>query len=388
LPDWQLYFFPGLVLLACLVCLFYGNREEPGRRSFAQFLVLTFLFTAGFLFFSRLQVAEHHLVILLPLAIAIVVVACSTIQARFRRATVVSVMLLCIYGASAASWQVQSLRGLRDTGGTGVWSNSGLELASYLDQGFRDRKIRLLDWGLLYNIYVLTDGKIKPREIYSGPSEDLSDTGRPWLDEIRDGGVFVLNGSENRQFPKPSAGFLRVLATARPVMRLHNIAQHNGATYAEVVDIVPDSIRGLTAPGDATEARIRMNSPGVESQLVGFYAPDSDGFRWTKREFSATLMLPPPRAGGTELFMRVYIPEAAISSLGTMTLRAQFGGHALAPESWATGGIHVFRRELNDTFLGAGLVHIDFSLDKTIPASAGEQRQLGILVGEIAVQPE
>src|SRR6202034_4306350 len=96
------------------------------------------------------------------------------IQTRFHQARLLSVALLVIYGVSAIYWQIESVRGLKNSGGVGVWSNAGIELASYLDQGFRTRDIKLLDWGLRYNVYVLTDGRVQPREIFSAQSDDIS----------------------------------------------------------------------------------------------------------------------------------------------------------------------------------------------------------------------
>jgi hypothetical protein len=170
-------------------------------------------------------------------------------------------------------------------------------------------------------------------------------------------------------------------------MERRNFAQHNGTTYAEVLEIVPNSIRGTATPGDSPEASIPMDAPGYDNQLSGFYPPDSGGFRWTKKEFSATLT-PPAPGGGTELLMQLYIPESAMGRLGSMTLRTRFGGHALAPETWSTGGQHIFRRELDNSWLGGGPVLIEFSLDKALPPAAGDPRQLGIVVKEIAIRPE
>ena len=80
LPDWQLWLFPVVVVLACLVCMLGSGRDHAERTSIARFLALTFIFSAGFLFFSRLQIAEHHLIMLVPLAVAVVVLACSLLQ--------------------------------------------------------------------------------------------------------------------------------------------------------------------------------------------------------------------------------------------------------------------------------------------------------------------
>ena len=368
LPDWQLWLFPVLVILACVTCLLWSGPGEGQRRSFAQFLVLTFFFSEGFLFFSRLQVAEHHLVMLLPLAVTIAVLACSLLQKRLRWAWIISAGLLCIYGSSAVYWQIQSVRGLRRSGGVGVWSNSGIELAKYLDQNYPGREIRIIDWGLHYNLYVLTDGRLNASEIYSPASEDATLSGRPWIDEIRNGGVFLLNGPENRQFPKPSAGFLRALSAANPVMKVHTVRQHSGLTYAEVIDITPKSARGSGGAEASAQSRIDMNTHQDDSRLTGFYPPEAAGSRWSKREFSARLSFPKAE-GPAELVMRLYIPESTIRQLGTVTLRTSVNGRPLAPENWSHAGQYVFRRELSDASVGAAEARINFSLDRALPPS-------------------
>jgi 4-amino-4-deoxy-L-arabinose transferase-like glycosyltransferase len=381
LPLWQLWFFPAVVVLACLVCVLWRPRQL-----FAQFVALAFVLSSASLFFSRLQVAEHHLFVLVPLAIVLVVLACFLLQTKYRRAWMVSAALALIYASSALYWQVAGIRGLRATGGIGVWSDSGIELARYLDQRLQNRLIKILDWGLEFNEYVLTDGRLQPLEIYSGPSEDVSAQGRPWIDEIREGGVFLLTGPDDRGFPKPSEGFLKALAAARPVMQRHSIAQRDGDTYAEVIEIAPNSIRGSARPGEVPQGRIPMGDIGFESQLTGFYPPE-DGFRWTKREFSAQLSVPEADPNGAQLLMRVYIPEAAIQKLGAQTLSARFAGHVLAPQTWSEPGQHVFRRQLDPAWLNPGQVQVDFSLDKAISATVSEPRELGIVVREISIEP-
>jgi 4-amino-4-deoxy-L-arabinose transferase-like glycosyltransferase len=386
LPGWQFWLFPIVVVLASLLCLLGNRRDEPGRGSVARFLALAFTFTAGLLFFSHLQIAEHHIIVLIPFAVTIVVLACSLLQRRFRRTWIISSIVLCIYTSSAVYWQIQSMRGLRDSGGVGVWSNSSIELANYLDRNYPGRLVRIIDWGLQYNLYVLTNGRLRPREIDSPMSEDTDIDGRPWIDDIREGGVFLLNGPDNRQFPKPSAGFLKALSTANPVMKLHTVAQRSGLTYAEVIDITPNSIRGSEASDESALTRIEMNTREYDGRLTGFYGPEAAGFRWTKREFSARLSL--PKSGGpAELMMRLYIPDSTIRQLGAVTLTASVNGRPLAPEKWSHAGPYVFRRELSDAGI-TGEAQIDFSLDRAIPPSASDSRELGIVVQEIAIEPQ
>jgi 4-amino-4-deoxy-L-arabinose transferase-like glycosyltransferase len=385
LPSWQLWLFPGIVIAAWLVCLFgnYGGR----KRGLPQALAITSLFTTAVLFLSRLPVAEHHLVVLVPFAAVMVSVACALLQARHAWALAVSASLFVIYTASAVYWQVAAVRGLRNSGGVGVWSDAGLQLARYLDLHFQGRDVKLIDWGLEYNMYVLTDGRLNLREIYAPASEDVSFQGKPWTDEIREGGVFVLNGPENRGFPKPSAGFLRALSMTRPAMRTYNVAQRNGRTYAEVFEIQQNSVRGPAPAGEEQDSRIAMDNVRLDSQLTGFYPPENGGFRWTKREFSARLGFPLRDPNGARLVVRLYVPDNIIQKLGPVTLRARVNGRALSPETWSQSGHYVYLRDLAADLIESGQIQADFVLDKSLPPNGSDQRELGIIVAEISVEP-
>ena len=387
LPQWQLWFFPLLVIAACFVCLSSTPAEAPRRRSFARAVVGTFFITGTFLLFSKLPIAEHHLIILFPLTAVTVVVACSFLETAFPKARTVSITVFLIYISSAIYWQIAGIRGLNITGGAGMWSDAGLQLARYCDQRLRGQEIKLLDWGLEYNMYVLTDGRLRFTEIYRASSEDRSFEGRPWADEIRDGGIFVLNGPENRSFPKPSAGFLHALAVSRPIMREQRILQRNGETYAEILEITPNSIRGPAAQNEEAMDRIDMGDLRFENRLTGFYPPEEGRFRWTSREFSTRVDVPALGTTGGQLLMHIYIPENVIQKLGSITLHASFAGHALGPQTWSEPGSYVYRRELEANMFAPGSIQINFSLNKSIPPSSQDKRELGIIVQELSIEP-
>ena len=170
-------------------------------------------------------------------------------------------------------------------------------------------------------------------------------------------------------------------------MKVHTVRQHSGLTYAEVIDITPNSVRGSGGADESSQSRIQMNTHQYDSRLTGFYPPEGDGFRWTKREFSARLSL--PKSGGpAELVMRLYVPDSTIRQLGAVTLTTAINGHSLAPEKWSHAGQYVFRRELNDAWIAEEEAEVSFSLDRALPPSASDQRELGIVVQEIAIEPQ
>src|SRR5579864_30982 len=211
MPAWQRWMFPAVVVLGLIVCLAMSRRWGKVQSLWAQGVALTFLFLALFHFFSKTQIAEHHLIILVPLAAMVVVLACSILQARFRWGLVVSAVVAVVYLGSVVYWQFGTIRGLHRTRGVGPWSDAIYRLARELPQKYPTQEIKILDWGLESNLYVLTDARLHTREIYSDEAHG------PWPGEIRRGGVFLLNGPDNRQFPAACEAFLKALAETRPV---------------------------------------------------------------------------------------------------------------------------------------------------------------------------
>src|SRR6202030_450975 len=97
MADWQRWLFPAGGVVSLVVCLATSRRV---RSLWAQGAGLTFLFLALFLFFSKTPIAEHHLIALVPLAVMVVVLACSILQAQFRWGRSVSAGLAAVYLSS------------------------------------------------------------------------------------------------------------------------------------------------------------------------------------------------------------------------------------------------------------------------------------------------
>ncbi|HEX5432389.1 MAG TPA: glycosyltransferase family 39 protein [Bryobacteraceae bacterium] len=378
LPAWQMWGFPILIAAACLVCLLFGGKDFR-RAPAARFTAVTFLLLTAYLLVSRLEVAEHHLIVLTPIAAALVVLACSALHAKYSWARIFSLALAAVYAGSAVYWNVAAIRGLRQTGGIGMWSDAVVPLAGLIDRDFSNREVKVLDWGLEDNLYILTKEKFK--------SSNLTNHTGPWANEIRQGGLFLLNGPESRNPPAASPEFLKALETLRPAARWHSIPERNGAIYAQLVEIEPGSIRGAS-PVNELASSVSMGDPRFEGQLTGFYKPDSDGSRWTGREFSVTLGSPTSPGNGAQFSMRLYISDVSIQKLGPLTLSASIGGHELAPAIYDRSGLYTYRRDLMPEWIGQGPIHIYCTLDKALPPSPSDSRELGIVVLDASAVPE
>jgi len=225
MPPWQHWLFPAIVLSACAVCLM-------SRSLAARVAAMTFLFLSAFLFLSKVPVVEHHLIALVPLAAAIAVLGAFTIVERSGWGKSAMALLGLIYIGSAIYWQVAAVRGIARTGGVGQWSDAVESLSDYLQSRYPGREIQILDWGLQNNLFVLSDGKIRSREIYD---EQLA----YWVERMRSGGVFVMNGPQNRQLPAVSSRFLQALELTHPTIRRVTVSQASGTPYAEIFEISP-----------------------------------------------------------------------------------------------------------------------------------------------------
>lgn len=122
-------------------------------------------------------------------------------------------------------------------------------------------------------------------------------------------------------------------------------------------------------------------------QLDGLYALEESRFRWTKRKFAITFAeLNPASAGAARLVLSLYIPESAIRKLGPIRLTARFGDHVLAPATYRQPGSFTFERELTAQWLASGPNRFEFALDKSIPPTSTDPRELGIIFVNAVLQ--
>jgi hypothetical protein len=240
LPPWQLWLFPTAIVVACIVCLFLKPAGGAGRVA-----VVTLLVSALFLFTTRLEAAEHHFIILVPLAAIVAVIACHSLNVQFKAARWGVAAFAVLYCGCALYWNIETVRGLHRTGGKGDWSDAITTLANYLDHRPAG-EFTTLDWGLGHPIYVLTRGRQTPRAMYWDDSEPQA--GHPsWKEVIDRGGVFLLTSPQNRHFHAAADGFLKAIDQIRPSMHRQSFFERDGTPFAEVIEIESGSSKGKVA---------------------------------------------------------------------------------------------------------------------------------------------
>lgn len=176
-------FLVSAVGLLALVCALPAYRRYRATTVFILTLTLAILVQSAFTL-SGLEAT--HLLILLPFpclvigAFAMLAGEQLLIVLKSRRPAIVryaiaalpALLLLLPITVGNLIVDVHYHRVLAQTGGKSSFSASIYELARFLDtpKGERDpfnyRRPYALDWGMKYNIQLLTDGRVDPQEIY------------------------------------------------------------------------------------------------------------------------------------------------------------------------------------------------------------------------------
>jgi hypothetical protein len=369
MPEWQFWLFPAIVMAACIVCL--------TMKHWPRFVALQILILTAILLFSRMPVAEHHLIVVVPLAATACVLAGLIVSDRYSWGKGIALGIGAIYFGSAIMWQVAAIRGLASTRGVGQWSDSIFELTAHLERHYANQEVKFLDWGFQNNFYVLSDGRVRSREIVRGPAASA---------EMRHGGIFVLSGPGNRVYPAASEAFLETLAATDAPATRHTIRQRNQASYAEVIEVPPGDWQVSSNAPPAVISRLIVGDPKYENQLEGFHEIEEGGQRWTKQQF-AIILAPPLSAENAKFVADIYVPDASIEKLGAITLTARLGGRTIGTMVFSKPGSHTF---IVDSIEAAKLIaqknRIDFMLDKAFSRDSEYARELGIVIRDARLE--
>jgi hypothetical protein len=133
-----------------------------------------------------------------------------------------------------------------------------------------------------------------------------------------------------------------------------------------------------------TAGFVAMNDANAASQLLkGFYGVEAGAWRWTAGKFTV-LLKPPANAAtkGAKLELKLTIPQPVIAKLNQVTLTAKVGDTPLPPQTFNKTGDYTYAQDVPATaFAGvSGPVRVDFWLDKAMPPTSSDLRELGIVV--------
>lgn len=166
-------------------------------------------------------------------------IAAQEICRQWRKARYVIGGIAVVYVVSAMQWNLLAASQIRGTGGVRWWSNSIDTVAGYLEKNCHGKQIKVLDWGINNNLFVLSGGRISSIELFWGATVERSGSGKLWKDEISRGDVYVLHAPPLAQSPDAAEGFGRALAASTLPVRRTTILQKTGDGFAEIVEISP-----------------------------------------------------------------------------------------------------------------------------------------------------
>ncbi len=133
---------------------------------------------------------------------------------------------------------------------------------------------------------------------------------------------------------------------------------------------------------------LQAGDPGAAVQFSkGFYAVENNAWRWAAHAFSVTLH--PPKAAaanGARLVLKFAIPDAVFQKVGAMKLTARVNGLDLAPEEYKAAGEQTYSRDVPGNALAGEAVMVDFTVDKFLPPSPGDPRELSVIVNAVGFE--
>ena len=137
-----------------------------------------------------------------------------------------------------------------------------------------------------------------------------------------------------------------------------------------------------TADDGALASMVNVADPRTSLQLVkGFYSLENNSWRWTAGSFAVTLK--PPRnavQNGARLVLKFVIPDVVMQQLHSINLSAKVSGIDVPPEDFTQAGQYTYSRDVPASALTSDAVNVDFTLDKYLPPSSSDKRELGVIV--------
>lgn len=157
-----------------------------------------------------------------------------------------------------------------------------------------------------------------------------------------------------------------------------------GTTPLEPVEAAPSA-----EPPVLPLSVVHVADPRIVDQLVeGFHHLEGGAWRWTEQRFSVLLEPPPPVPFHSPTFEFVFtVPESTIAALGSVTVSASLEGVALGSETISEPRENiVFTSDVPSRLIGTKPLLAEFSLDKAMPPSEQDGRELGIVAISIALR--
>lgn len=140
-----------------------------------------------------------------------------------------------------------------------------------------------------------------------------------------------------------------------------------------------DPVRGGRDERAFCLLRSTAGGDGRMELLSGWHRLEHDSYRWTERRFSVRLKTPAPDQAA-KLRLRFYIPPETLDKLGPLTLSAEVNGVSLTPQTYASAEEQVYSANVPAGALTGTRARVEFALDRAVPPSPEDCRELGVVV--------
>jgi hypothetical protein len=246
-PSWQLGIGAALLVAVFAAALLPARGIDPAAARWRKAFGAAAAILAGIMLASRLHVSEHHLVAVLPLAAGALSILAVEVGRAFRPAAPGLAVLAAYLAALFFGWDVRIDRGLRQTGGQRVFSSALSDLGAHLvAHPVAPERLKILDWGLLNNLYVASGGAVSGTELYWEATRERSRRGWTWDAEIRDGGTFLLYRFPQASSPLSAAseGFSEALRRFDGPRRETVFSDRSDSPVVALVEVDPAKLDG------------------------------------------------------------------------------------------------------------------------------------------------
>jgi hypothetical protein len=117
-----------------------------------------------------------------------------------------------------------------------------------LESSYAQADIKFLDWGFQQNIYTITDGRLRTREIFGDATAERSGSESPWMEELREEAYSCCS---RRAAPDTGGdhGVSRAPQEYSPLTRTFKVPQRDGETICQGIEVQPNTLSQGKAAG-------------------------------------------------------------------------------------------------------------------------------------------
>jgi hypothetical protein len=226
---WMNYAFGLSIIVLAVSFILARHRKEFIRRNAAPLIITLFgLLLTGFIIKDRLT---YHLIVLWPFSNLLVGAGLAQIYQVHQRFRLVAIVLACILVILQANVTIKAHQLLSQGRGKIFTSSRIYPLADYLKERPELRPIAM-EWGLLYQIYFLTGGRVLPEALHGWwpkdgtPADEFNATISKQLQNPNNIYIFFDSKQGFDRYPH----FERLLKTSNKTVCLEKVfCEHDGS---------------------------------------------------------------------------------------------------------------------------------------------------------------